>query len=349
MAGGVGSRFWPYSRNSRPKQFLDILGMGKSLIRLTFERFSEICPAENVFVVTNEEYSEQVSRELPELNRDQILAEPFRRNTAPCIAYAAHKINKINPDAVMIVAPSDHVILDKASFTSTISAAADHARDDDKLITIGIRPNRPDTGFGYIQYLENGGDGLNKVKTFTEKPERSLAEKFLESGDFVWNSGIFVWSLKAILGAFRNHLHEVAETFEAISDQLSTDAEPEAIREAYAHTVNISIDYGVMEKSPDVYVVLGDFDWSDLGSWDALYDLSEKDDDGNVIRANTLVYDTTASLIHGPKNHLVVVQGLDNYLVSVCDNVTIVCKRGDEKKFRTFVADVKKNKDKDFL
>jgi len=349
MAGGVGSRFWPYSRNSKPKQFLDILGMGKSLIRLTFERFSELCPPENVFVVTNDEYTEQVAEELPEMKREHILAEPFRRNTAPCIAYAAYKIRKQNPDAIMIVAPSDHVILDKAAFSSTIDLALAHSQDIEKLITIGIKPNRPETGFGYIQYLENEGGELKKVKTFTEKPERSLAEKFIESGDFVWNSGIFVWGVQAIIRAFGNHLREVADTFEAIDEKLSTSEETDAIYEAYAHTMNISIDYGVMEKSPDVYVVLGDFDWSDLGSWDALHDLSDKDADGNVIQGKALLYDTTSTLIHGSEDRLIVVQGLDNYLVAVCDNVTIVCKRGNEKKFRTFVSDVKEKRGKDFL
>ncbi len=349
MAGGIGSRFWPYSRNSKPKQFLDILGVGKSLIRLTFERFSALCPPENVLVVTNDEYSGKVAEEIPELKEEQILAEPFRRNTAPCIAYAAYKIRKENPDAVMIVAPSDHVILEKEAFTSTIEYALDQARDKQRLITIGIKPNRPETGFGYIQYLDTEEGNLKKVKTFTEKPERSLAEKFIESGDFVWNSGIFVWSVDAIINAFRKHLSEVADTFEAISDQLSTSGEKNAIYEAYAHTTNISIDYGVMEKSPDVYVVLADFDWSDLGSWDALYDLSEKDEDGNAIRGKALVYNTTGTLIHGSEDHLIVAQGLDDYLVAVCRNVTVVCKRGNESQFREFLADVKDKKGKEFL
>ncbi|MEJ2004342.1 MAG: sugar phosphate nucleotidyltransferase, partial [Cyclobacteriaceae bacterium] len=203
--------------------------------------------------------------------------------------------------------------------------------------------------FGYIQLIESNNGELKKVKTFTEKPERSLAEKFIESGDFVWNSGIFVWSVKAILNGFRNHLSEVADTFEAIEDKLSTPEEKNAIFEAYSHTTNISIDYGVMEKSSDVYVVLGDFDWSDLGSWDALHDLSDKDENGNVVRGKALVYDTTSTLIHGPNDHLIVTQGLDNYLVAVCDNVTSVCKRGNESNFRNFVSDVKDKKGKEFL
>ena len=349
MAGGIGSRFWPNSRNSRPKQFLDILGTGKSLIRMTFERFSSICPTENVYVVTNEEYGSLVAEELPELSPEQILLEPFRRNTAPCIAYAAYKIEKKNPNAVMVVAPSDHLIVDKEAFSQTLLTAINEANDQEKLITIGLKPNRPETGFGYIQYLENEGSSIKKVKTFTEKPERSLAEKFIESGDFVWNSGIFVWGVRAIIGAFRDHLSEIADSFMEIRSELSTSAEKEAIYNAYAHSDNISIDYGVMEKSPNVYVVLGDFDWSDLGSWDALYDLSEKDPNGNVIKGNALLYDTTATLVYGPKDHLILVQGLDDYLVSVCDNVTIICKKGNEKKFRDFVADVKENKGKDFL
>ncbi len=349
MAGGIGSRFWPFSRNDKPKQFLDILGIGKSLIQLTFERFTSICPAENVLVVTNAEYADLVAEQLPALEPDQILLEPFRRNTAPCIAYAAYKIMQANPDAVMIVAPSDHVILNTELFTNTIKLAVDQAQDQEKLITIGINPNRPETGFGYIQYLENTDSELKKVKTFTEKPEKSLAEKFIESGDFVWNSGIFVWGVQAIIKAFHRHLPEVAATFDEISQDLNSEQEKDAIYNAYAHTANISIDYGVMEKSSDVYVVLGDFDWSDLGSWDALHDMSEKDEDGNVVNANALLYETTSALITGPKDQLILVQGLDDYLVTVCDNVFLVCKRGDEKRFRDYVADVKEKKGREFL
>ncbi|MCA6078122.1 mannose-1-phosphate guanylyltransferase [Fulvivirga sedimenti] len=349
MAGGIGSRFWPFSRNDKPKQFLDILGIGKSLIQLTFERFTSLCPPENVLVVTNAEYADLVAEQLPALSSEQILLEPFRRNTAPCIAYAAYKIQEQNPDAVMIVAPSDHVILNTDLFIKTVSTAVEQAADQEKLITIGINPNRPETGFGYIQYLENTGNDLKKVKTFTEKPEKSLAEKFIESGDFVWNSGIFVWGVRAIITGFHQHLPEVAATFDEIRADLGTSHENDSIYNAYSHTANISIDYGIMEKSSDVYVVLGDFDWSDLGSWDALYDMSEKNEDGNVVKANALLYDTTGSLITGPKDQLILVQGLDDYLVTVCDNVFLVCKRGDEKRFRDYVADVKEKKGKEFL
>ena len=348
MAGGVGSRFWPYSRNHRPKQFLDILGTGKSLIQLTVERFAEICPIENVYVVTNEGYADLVAEHLPELTSNQILLEPYRKNTAPCIAYATEKILKTNPDACMIVAPSDHLILNESLFIETIQKALNGARDSNRLITLGIKPNRPETGFGYIQYIEADSD-LKKVKTFTEKPEKDLAKKFIESGDFVWNSGIFIWSAKAIHEAFQSHLPDMAALFAQTTSKLNTENEAEAIYEAYSQTNGISIDYGVMEKSSDVYVVLGDFDWSDLGSWDAMHELAKKDASGNAVKGNAMLYDTTGSLVQGGDDTLIVVQGLDNYLVTQCDNVILVCKRGEEKKFREFVADVKKKKGAEFL
>ena len=348
MAGGVGSRFWPYSRNNRPKQFLDILGTGKSLIQLTVERFSGICPIENVYVVTNEDYAELVAQHLPDLTEDQILLEPYRKNTAPCIAYATEKILKANPNANMVVAPSDHLILDKKLFQHTIETAISNARGTGRLVTIGIKPHRPETGFGYIQYLDTEGE-LKKVKTFTEKPELELAKKFIESGDFVWNSGIFVWSARAIHDAFATYLPDMAELFGQTTEHLNTPGEKKAILHAYSQTNGISIDYGVMEKSSDVYVVLGEFDWSDLGSWDAMYDLAEKDAQGNVLKANALTYETTSSLIQGPDDTLIIVQGLDNYLVTLDDNVVLVCQRGDEKRFREYVADVKKLKGPEFL
>lgn len=348
MAGGIGSRFWPYSRNNRPKQFLDVLGTGKSLIQMTFDRFLPKVPKENIYVVTNDAYSQLVKDQLPELSDNQILREPLRRNTAPCIAYACYKIAKINPDAVVTVTPSDHLILKESEFLTTLQTAIDAASDQEKLITIGLKPNRPETGYGYIQYLE-ADDEMKKVKTFTEKPERELAKKFIESGDFVWNSGIFVWSVRAILEAIQTCLPEMAETFSDTVKALNTPNEYAAISAAYSHCNNISIDYGVMEKASNVFVVLGDFDWSDLGSWDSLHEISDKEENNNVVNGNVMLYDTSNSLIQGPKDKLIVVQGLEGYLVAECDNVLLICKKDDEQQFRDFVSDVKEQKGKKYL
>lgn len=348
MAGGIGSRFWPYSRNGQPKQFLDILGTGRSLLQMTYDRFLSVIDKENIYVVTNEDYARQVQEQLPDLTEHQILSEPLRRNTAPCIAYASYKIAKKDPNAVITVAPSDHVIFNEDKFRKILNTALEAARPQDKLITIGLKPNRPETGYGYIQYLESAEE-VKRVKTFTEKPERELAQKFLESGDFVWNSGIFVWGAQAIIHAFEECLPVVAEAFADIEKALYTDREPRAVSDAYSQCGNISIDYGVMEKANNVYVVLGDFGWSDLGSWNSLHELSEKNNDNNVIQGNAILYDTSNTLIHGPKDKLIIVQGLDGYLVAECGNVTLICKKDEEAQFRHFVADVKDKKGKEYL
>jgi len=348
MAGGIGSRFWPYSRNNRPKQFLDILGVGKTLIRITYDRFTKIVDPENIYVVTNEDYKELVTDQIPELCEKNILCEPLRRNTAPCIAYASHKIARVNPNAVITVAPSDHLILDEEQFGRCIKKAFKGAKDQEKLITIGLKPNRPETGFGYIQYIESKGD-LKKVKTFTEKPEKELAEKFVESGDFVWNSGIFIWGVQAILKEFEKSLPEMAEIFQESANHFGTKNEPKAIANAYSQCANISIDFGIMEKAKNVYTLLGDFGWSDLGSWNALHDQLDKDDQNNVVRGNAMLYDTSESLIYTPKDKLTIVQGLEDYLVTECDNVLLICKKDNEEQFRDFVADIKERRGKKFL
>lgn len=340
MAGGVGVRFWPYSRNTRPKQFLDVLGMGKTLIQSTFERFLPICPPENIFVVTHEEHAAIAREQLPQLKADQILTEPMRKNTAACIAYASYKIHELNKDAVIVVTPSDHLILKENQFLDVIKKAVDQATADEKLITLGIKPTRPETGYGYIQY-HTDKTFAKKVKTFTEKPELSLAKKFIESGDFVWNAGIFIWSVKAIVKAIQLHLPEMAEVFEEIKVKLSTPEEKEAISAAYPQCKSISIDYGVMEKASNVYVCLGDFSWSDLGSWASIHEISDKDRDNNVVRANALLYDTRNCIIKGSDNRLIVVQGLNGYLVGEFGNVVIVCEKDKEEQFRRFVSDVK--------
>ncbi len=340
MAGGLGTRFWPSSRNGKPKQFLDILGTGKTLLQSTAERFESICPKENVFVVTNTDHAVLVREQLPFIPEDQILAEPVRRNTAPCIAYATYKIKKINPKAIVIVSPADHLILNEEAFRVLIKDSVHKAIAQDKLITIGIKPTRPETGYGYIQFI-NSEDSLKKVKTFTEKPELNLANKFLESGDFVWNSGIFIWGVEAIYGALHKHLPELAEVFDDIVDNLSTPNEANAIKKAYSLCKNISIDFGVMEKANNVFVMLGDFSWSDLGSWTTLHELSKKDENNNAVDANVLLYDTRNSIIKAPRDKLIVVQGLNGYLVGYFDNVIIICEKDKEGQFRSFVNDVK--------
>lgn len=340
MAGGVGVRFWPYSRNSRPKQFLDVLGTGKTLLQSTFDRFVPICPVENIFVVTHEEHAGLVREQLPLLKESQVLAEPMRKNTAACIAYASYKIAELNKDAVIVVSPSDHLILKEAEFQDVIKKAADQAKSQDKLMTLGITPSRPETGYGYIQY-HTEKSFAKKVKTFTEKPELSLAKKFLESGDFVWNSGIFIWGVQAILKEIHEHLPEMAEVFDEIKSKLGTSEEKEAIQVAYPQCKSISIDYGVMEKAKNVYVCLGNFTWSDLGSWASIHEISQKDENNNVVSANTLTYETRNCIIKGSPDKLLVVQGLNGYLIGEFGNVVIVCEKDKEEQFRRFVNDAK--------
>lgn len=349
MAGGVGTRFWPYSRNSQPKQFLDVMNMGKSLLRSTYERFLPLCPSENIFVITHEEHVKITQEQLPEFNSSQILAEPMRKNTAACIAYVCHKIKKVNPEAVIVVSPSDHLILSESDFQQTISKVADQAKSQDKLITLGIKPTRPETGYGYIQFIESKSP-LKKVKTFTEKPELSLAKKFIDSGDFVWNAGLFIGGVQAFLDAYKKYLPEMNEIFDDISDRISTSEERVAIRSAYAQVKNISVDYGIMEKADNVFVWPSQFAWNDLGSWASLHELSPKDSNNNSVTADAMLYDTRNSTIRGEKGKLVVVQGLNGYLVGSFGNVVIVCEKDKEDLFRRFVNDLKsKNNGSEFM
>lgn len=344
MAGGVGTRFWPYSRNARPKQFLDVLGVGKTLLQSTYERYLPLCPAGNIWVVTHEEHIGVVREQLPNINPDQILGEPMRKNTAPCIAYAANKISLKNPNAIMIVSPSDHLILSEKEFLNTVQKAVDQAKSQDKLITLGIKPTRPETGYGYIQFLESKAP-LKKVKTFTEKPAIALAKTFIESGDFVWNSGVFVWGVNAILQAFHRYLPELSEAFEEIRPRFYTPDEKNAVMNVYGQMKNVSIDYGVMEKADNVYVSLGNFSWSDLGSWASLHEVSDKDEHNNVVGGNALVYDTRNSVIMAPDDKLLVVQGLNGFLVGIFGNVVIVCEKDKEELFRRYVNDLKAKQD----
>jgi len=349
MAGGIGSRFWPYSRQYRPKQFLDILGIGKSLIRLTFERFSALCEPENILVVTNDAYSTLVQEHLPEIPLSNILTEPDRRNTAPCIAYAAHKIHKKDAQAVLIVAPADHAILQEEKFHQTVAMAVAAAADAPKLITLGIRPHRPETGYGYIQYQREEQKDILKVRAFTEKPDYSTAKSFLESGDYLWNAGLFIWRASTIIREMQEHLPAMHALFSQIQDDLGTDTEQQAINRVYAEVENISIDYGIMEKAEQVYVIPCDFGWSDLGSWASLHEIREKDSDDNVIEGNILTFDTQNCIVQTPSDKLTVVHGLEGYLVTEHENVLLICKKDEEKKFREFVKAVKEQKGEEYL
>lgn len=347
MAGGIGARFWPYSRRKQPKQFLDVLGTGRTLLQMTFDRFAEIADLDQFVVITYRKYLPLVKAQLPELKDHQILTEPLRKNTAPCIAYATYKIHALDPDATIIVTPADHLILQEKKFNKIINRAVEVA-EEGKLITLGIKPNRPETAYGYIQYIEKPNTHAFRVKTFTEKPNAKLAKTFLESGDFVWNSGMFVWKSKSLIQAFDEHMPDIAEVFEEGLEVYGTDYEAEFVARAYTQVKNISIDYGVMEKSNQVYVILGDFGWSDLGSWKSLYELRDKDEHNNVVEANAVLYDTQDSYIKVSGDKLVVVQGLHNYLVNETDNVLLICKLDAEKKFREFVSNAKK-KGEDFI
>lgn len=354
MAGGVGARFWPMSRTARPKQFIDILGTGSSLIRQTFERFMGICPPENVFVVTHALYKDQVLEQLPELTEDQVLLEPSRRNTAPCIAYAAYKILQKNPEANLVVAPSDHLILKEDLFKMKIRTALKAAAENPWLITLGIKPSRPDTGYGYIQFnldkTDSRYDELHKVRKFTEKPNHDLAVSFLESGDYLWNSGIFIWSLKSIISAMEEHLPDISALFANGKEKYFTDLEPDFISKTYDTCRSISIDYGVMEKAGNVYVIEADFGWSDLGTWGSLHDIRDKDSSNNAITGdNVMIFDSENCIINMPSGKLAVLQGLDDYIVVEDDNILLVCRKKDEQQIRQIVDEVKAKKGSDFV
>ncbi len=341
MAGGIGSRFWPYSRANKPKQFLDVLGTGRSLIQMTYDRFLNVCPSENIYVITNKNYYGLVKEQLPELSDDQILLEPIGRNTAAAVAYPAFKIKERDPEGVMIVAPSDHVVFKENMFKENIETAFNAAIDTNKLITLGIVPSRPETGYGYIQYHSSPNDKVKKVKTFTEKPELSLAQKFVESGDFVWNAGIFIWTIDTITNAFHHYLQDIAVIFEEGKGKYFSAQEQDFIDGAYTQCKSISIDYGIMEKAKDVYMVKGEFDWSDLGSWDSLHEIKDKDQNENVVEGKALLYNSKNCYVKGPDDTLLVVQDLDGYLVTKSGNVVLVCKKDAEKKFREFLNDAK--------
>lgn len=344
MAGGIGSRFWPMSRTNFPKQFIDIFGTGKTLIQNTYDRFKSIVPKENIFIVTNAVYLDIIKEQLPDINENQILAEPIMRNTAPCIAYATYKINELNPNANIVVAPSDHLIINTEEFTNCIHRALNIASKHDCLFTLGVMPSRPDTGYGYIQFTDNElEDGFKKVKTFTEKPNEELATTFIQSGDFLWNSGIFIWSSKAIINAMNRFVPELSETFKDGNHEYNTDREKDFIGRAYERSPNISIDFAIMEKADNVYVLPVQFGWSDLGTWGSVHDLAKKDDDGNFCKEDSkvMLYDSTNCLVKVDSDKLVVIKGLNDYIVVESDNALLIYPRKEEQSLRQVLADVK--------
>lgn len=352
MAGGIGSRFWPISRTAHPKQFIDILGTGKSLIQQTYDRFLKIVPKENIFIVTNSSYHQLVKEQLPALEDHQILGEPVMRNTAPCIAYGCHKISKINPNACIVVAPSDHLILDTEEFVKCINQSLDTASTNECLITLGIKPSRPDTGYGYIQYnTQKLGDDFRRVKTFTEKPNTDLAKTFLKSGDFLWNAGIFIWSAKTILSAFEKYLPEMNDIFIEGERVFNTPEEHNFIQNAYYQCPNISIDYGIMEKAEHVYVLPAEFGWSDLGTWSSVYDLTEKDYVGNAVipSEKVIMHDSSNCMVKMPKGKLVVLKGLHDYIVVEDNNTLMICPREEEQSVKELVAEVKQRFGTEFI
>lgn len=328
MAGGIGSRFWPYSRKNKPKQFLDFFGTGQTLLQLTFNRYSNIVPKENVFVITNVQYENLVKEQLPELEDSRILLEPTRRNTAPCIAWASSHIQQQNPNANIIVAPADHLILKENEFIEAITKGLEFVAQSPQLLTLGIKPNRPETGYGYIQIADEKQGDFYKVKTFIEKPQLEFAQVFVESDEFYWNSGIFLWNVNTILNAFNTYMPEICP--KVMTGGKDFDSCP-----------NISIDYAIMEKADNVYVQLCDFGWADLGTWGSLYEASPKDHHKNVtINGNTLLYDCENNIIAMPKDKLIVLQGLNDYLIADTDNVLLICRKDDESTIRRYVTDV---------
>ena len=344
MAGGIGSRFWPISREETPKQFLDILGTGRTFIQQTYDRFTPICKPDNFLVVTSIEYKEMVLEQLPDLKPEQVLTEPYRRNTAPCIAYANAWIKKNDPEASVIVTPADHLILKQEEFISVISKGVDFVQNNDSLLTLGIKPHRPETGYGYIQIGDDSPKVLGEiepVKTFTEKPNLELAKVFFESGEFFWNSGIFLWSAKSIDAAFNTYLPDVKALFDSITDKINTGEEQEAIKTIYHECDNISIDYGVMEKAANVFVLTADFGWSDLGTWSSLYEHSSKDDNNNAVNTGkVLTYEAKNCVVNLPDNKMAVIQGLDGYIVAESHNCLLICPKSNEQQIRQFSADI---------
>lgn len=340
MAGGVGSRFWPYSTSQHPKQFLDFFGTGRSLLQMTFDRLQPLIPIENFYIVSNMQYGDKIMEQLPQLTPQQVLLEPLRRNTAPCIAYAAYKIREQTDDANILVVPSDHLITNEKEYIRVLQESLKFVSERNAILTLGIKPTRPETGYGYIQ-IEDGPGLVRKVKTFTEKPNSELARVFLDSGEFYWNSGMFLWNLHTIVAAFEQHLPDIATKFAAGHGIYKTDGERAFINDVYATCQNISIDYGVMEKAQNVYVMLADFGWSDLGTWASYYELAPKDRQGNTtVNCVARYYDSHNNIVVLPKGRVAVIDQLEGYLVAQTNDVLLICPKDAESKIRQYVKDV---------
>lgn len=335
MAGGVGSRFWPKSRDHFPKQFIDILGIGKSLLQLTYERFLKVCPPEQIYVLSNAQYGDLIMGQLPDLPAMNIITEPSRNNTAPCIAYASFKIANLNPRANIVVAPSDHLILKEDVFIDKIKMALTYTELNDALLTLGITPNRPDTGYGYINYEKKEQGNVNKVSRFLEKPTLEKATEFVASGDYVWNAGIFIWKVSAILEAFKVYAHEMYTLFLKGVEFYNTPQEQAFINKNYPLSPNISIDYAIMEKADNVYTIPGEFGWSDLGTWASLYEVLDKDEQNNVFHGHHMnLQDTSNCMIQLPKDKVAVIKGLENYIVVDDGKVLLIYPKNNEQEIK---------------
>ncbi len=350
MCGGIGSRFWPYSRTDKPKQFIDFFGTGRSLLQLTYDRIAPLVPAENILVVTNSRYASLVREHLPMLTDSQILLEPDRRNTAPCIAWAAYHIAALDPEASMIVTPSDHLITRETVFDQCVVRGFEFIEKNDALLTLGITPTRPETGYGYIQIGSEVEPGLLKVKTFTEKPDRDLAQVFVDSGEFFWNAGIFMWRASVIKKALHRYLPDLCSEFDEGAGFFGTPKEQEFIDKVFPGCPSISIDFAVMEKADNVYVECVDFGWSDLGTWGSLYENSPKNIAANVTQqCNVIAYNSSGNIFLAPDEKLVVVSGMKDFIVADAGDVLLICPKAEEQKIRQMVNDVKQRFDDRYM
>ena len=343
MAGGIGSRFWPVSRESTPKQFIDILGTGNTLIQDAYDRYKKLVPAENIYVITNARYADLVSAQLPELKDSQILAEPLGKNTAACVAYAAHKIADISKTGVLFIAPSDHLIQDENTFIQQMHTAHRFAKSQDALVTLGLKPHRPDTGYGYIQFDQKEvSKDVNKVITFTEKPPLELAEKFLESGDFLWNSGMFVWRIESILKALQEHLPELNMSFSEVTGAYNTNLESQHIGRIYTEIASISVDNGILEKADNVYVLPSSFGWSDLGTWKSVQEQLDESEGNTALNVNLRAINSKNNLVVSDNNKLVVIKDLEGYFIIDTEDALLICKSDQEQEVKKISSDIRK-------